>query len=381
MNVFPTLIDEQKPAPIDLGPNPRILIARLSAIGDCILSWPMLSLMKETWPTAKITWLVDCAAEQLLKRHPLVDEVIRIPKNILLKPSQLLRTRKLLRSKKFDLAIDPQGLAKSGVLTWLSGAKHRLGFDRCQAREGAWLFYTMRRHPLSQHILEKQIELLEMCNIEPPRSRCGAFLDIDNGWNDNLIDSQFVEQQMKQLGLSEREFVMMNPGAGWESKRWPLERFAVLADQLYDTTGLKSLITWGNPREHDLARTVMALAPKSCILARDMDLVQLAQWSHRAALFVGSDTGPMHLAAAVGTCCVALFGTSLPQRSGPYGPEHIAVQKRYDAGTSRYRRKTTNSAMKAIEVEDVLQACLSILQKDRQAHPILKFPSADRIAA
>ncbi len=379
--MFPTLIDEQKPAPIDLGPSPRILISRLSAIGDCILTWPMLSLIKDTWPTAKITWLVDCAAEQLLKRHPLVDEVLRIPKNILLKPSQLLRTRKILKSKKFDLAIDPQGLAKSGILTWLSGAKHRLGFDRCQAREGSWLFYTMRRHPLSQHILEKQIELLEMCNIDPPRSSYGSYLDIDNGWDDSLIDCQFVQQKIKQFGLREHEFILMNPGAGWESKRWPLERFAVLADQLHENTGMKSLITWGNPREHDLARTVMALAPKSCILALDMDLVELAQWSYRAALFIGSDTGPMHLAAAVGTPCVALFGTSLPQRSGPYGPKHIAVQKRYDAGTSRYRRKTTNSAMKAIEVEDVLQACLSILQISGKGRSILKFPSANRIAA
>jgi ADP-heptose:LPS heptosyltransferase len=297
----------------------------------------------------------------LLKSHPSIDEVIRVRKGFLLKPSELFRIRKELRARSFRLAIDPQGLAKSAVLTWLSGAPIRLGFDSCQAREGAHLFYTSRRHPLSQHLVERQLELLEMCNVALPETNESGLLQVDFGWNDSSLDSREVNCQMNDIGLAANKFFIMNPGAGWESKRWPLDRYAVLSEQLHEQTGLPTLVVWGGDREFDFARTIAALSPSSTIVAPPTTLVSLSQWAARAKLFIGSDTGPMHLAAAAGTPCIAMYGTSLPQHCGPYGSNHTAIQKRYDGGSSRYRRSTTNAAMKSIEVDDVLQACLDRL--------------------
>ncbi len=381
MKVQPTLIDERKPAPIDLGESPRILITRLSAIGDCILTWPMLTALKKAWPTSHITWVVDCAASQLLEKHPCVDEVIRLRKGFLLRPRELYSIRNELQKRCFQMVVDPQGLAKSALLAWLSNAPIRLGFDSCQSRECASFFYTAKRHPLSQHIVEKQLELLEMCYIDLPTTDDTGRMNVDFGWDDALLDSTEVDDAMDQLGLRAKQFVLMNPGAGWESKRWPLDRFSVLSEKIKEATGLTSVIAWGGERERDFARTIVALAPQSTVLAPPTNLVSLAQWCHRARLFVGSDTGPMHLAAAVGTPCVAMFGTSLPQRCGPYGAQHVSLQKRYDAGSARYRRSTTNAAMKAIEVDDAFQACFSIIEKRLGMQPSLKIAEISRSAA
>jgi heptosyltransferase I len=362
--VLPTLIDPRKPAPLDLGSQPQILIARLSAIGDCILTWPLVTHLKKLLPTSRITWVTDCAASILLEQHPCVDEVIRLRKGFLLRPLQLWSLRNQLHARRFDIAIDPQGLAKSAILSRLSGAKLRLGFHKCQTREGASLFYNMHRHGLAQHLAERQLELLEACNFEmPPMDAQGHFV-VDFGWDDSRLDSGKIDVEMRSMGLQNRQFALINPGAGWESKRWQMDRYAVVADRLQAATGLNSLILWGNDQELEFAKTIVTLAPKSCQLAPKTDLLSLAQWSYRAKLFIGSDTGPLHLAAAVGTPCVGMYGTSLPQRCGPYGPQHIAIQKRYDGGSARYRRSTTNAAMRAIEVDDVLQACLKIANRN-----------------
>ncbi len=359
--MLPTLINVTKRKQIDLGDRPRILITRLSAIGDCILTMPLVTELKKTWPNSEITWIVDCAASSLLHHHPHVDHVIRLKKGFLLRAKELWQLRNDLKQTKFDLAIDPQGLFKSGLLTWLSGAPRRFGFNKCQSREGAANFYTDRRHPLTEHIVERHLELLEMCNIEMPTANCTGDLLVDFGWNDALIDAAEVTAELRRMKLTEKKYVAINPGAGWESKCWPVDRYAVLADQLFARTGLRSLVLWGNPRELDLAKTIVALAPESTVLAPETDLIVLSQLLHRAAIFIGSDTGPMHLAAAVGTSCIAMFGTSLAHRSGPYGRQHCSIQKRYDSGSSRYRRSTTNAAMRAIQVAEVLQACLTKL--------------------
>ena len=360
--MFPTLIDSKLKTPLDLGPKPKILIVRLSAIGDCILTMPMVNMLKKAWPTSQIHWIVDCGVSQLLENYSPIDRVIRLQKGFLLRPKEMLGLRRQLRDEQYDLVIDAQGLFKSGMLSWLTGCPRRHGFDRCHAREGASLFYSQRRHPLSEHIAQRHLELLEMCDIPMAIDDGVEPSYCDYGWQDDLLESSKIQFEIRSLDLEPNRFIAINPGAGWESKRWPIDRYAELADQIFSASGLRSLVVWGNARELELARTLVALSPKAAVLAPETDLLSLSQWLHRARLFIGSDTGPMHMAAATGTTCLALYGTTLAQRSGPYGPNHQSIQRRYDGGSSRYRRRTTNMAMKAIQVQDVFEVCMGKLQ-------------------
>ena len=350
----PSSIDTSCRGNCALGDSPRILLVRLSAIGDCVLTLPLATAIKRNCPGAHLTWVVDCAASQLLEHHPAVDTVIRLQKGFLKRPRELYALRRRLRSQRFDFAIDPQGLFKSGFLTLLSGASRRVGFDACGTREFASYFYTDRRHPLAEHLVERQLELLETFGLDATAGHADETLPVDFGW-----DSAWSHGPR----LSEGSFAALNPGAGWESKRWPVDRYALLADELYRSLGLRSIVFWGSPRELQLAKTITMLAPRSTELAAATDLPSLARWLSEAAIFVGSDTGPMHLAASIGTPTVAMFGTSLASRSGPHGPEHRSLQKRYDGGSARYRRNTTNAAMQAIDVRSVCDVALEVLER------------------
>ena len=353
----PSILDTSHVGRCKLGEAPRILLVRLSAIGDCILTLPLATTLKRACPDAHLTWIVDCAASQILHRHPSIDQVVRVRKGFLKRPRELFQLRKSLRAHQFDYAIDPQGLFKSGAISWLSGAPQRIGFDSCGTRECASWFYTERRHPLGEHLVDRQLELLETFGIDVASASGGSQPRIDFGWGDVWDDSVGFEGESIVA-----PFVALNPGAGWESKRWPVDRYAALADRIFSQIGLQSLVFWGNQREYQLAKTITMLAPASTRLAPPTDLLDLARWLSRATAFVGSDTGPMHLAASLGTPTIAMFGTSLASRSGPYGTPHRSLQKRYDGGSARYRRNTTNAAMQAICVDAAFDVVVDVLR-------------------
>jgi ADP-heptose:LPS heptosyltransferase len=151
------------------------------------------------------------------------------------------------------------------------------------------------------------------------------------------------------------QFALINPGAGWDSKLWPYERYAELAQRLTREFGIPSIVLWAGDRERQWAESIAKKA--TAILAPTTTLPELAELCRRASLFVGSDTGPMHLAAAVGTRCVALYGPTRPEVCGPYGMGHQAVQVYLQDGPGRHRRGEDNRAMRAITVEMVAQAC------------------------
>jgi ADP-heptose:LPS heptosyltransferase len=156
--------------------------------------------------------------------------------------------------------------------------------------------------------------------------------------------------------------VVLNPGAGWDSRLWPTDRFAEVAFQLGDKLGLPSVVIWAGPRERGWAEQIVAAAGDHAVLAPRTSLKCLAELLRHACLYVGSDTGPTHLAAAVGTPCVCLCGTTRGEVSGPFGSAHIIVQAYYQAGTSRERRAANNDAMLAIDVDRVWSACRRLLQ-------------------
>ncbi len=340
------------------GPNRsgmRVLLVRLSAIGDVIHGLPVLCALREAQPDAFLAWVVEARAATLLKDHPALDELIVIERGWLQRPWQVWQLRRRLRQVRPDVAIDLQGLARSAIAARLSGAPRRIGFGCEKGRElSPWLNNELV-HSSRQHIIECNLELLRPLVIENPPVRFNV--------PEKPEDALWAEEWIAAQGLLLRGFAIVNPGAGWPSKRWPPERYAAVAAQLGERFGLPSVVVWAGPEEHTWAEQIIGLSEGHAQLAPSTSLLQLAALCRRGRMFIGSDTGPLHLAAAVGTPCVGLYGPMPAERNGPYGPQHIAIQKGTFVGTSRQRRSAPADLMLAIEVEDVLTACEKILQR------------------
>ncbi len=332
--------------------SPRFLITRLSAIGDCITAVPLACAIRDAYPSAFVAWAVGAPAESLLRDHPCVNQFLVIPKRWLKSPLSHLSTRRTLHRLRFDYALDPQSLTKSAMLAWHSGAKERLGFAKPQGREFSTMLNNRLITPQSTHVVDQQLELLKPLGIEPRRVR----FDIPVG--DGI--SQQTKDQVQTL-VGKNGFQVLNPGAGWDSRLWPTSRFAEVARQAGTKLGMPSLVIWAGEREKKWAREIVAHSGEHAHLAPPTDLKSLAALLSLARLYVGSDTGPTHLAAAMGTPCVCMCGTTRGEVSGPYGSFHVIVQAYYHAGTSRERRSAGNDAMLAISVDDVFSACRKIL--------------------
>jgi heptosyltransferase-1 len=346
-----------------LGTNPsapRILICRLSAIGDCILTMPLAVALRRAFPGAFIAWGVQGASASLIEAHPSVDLVIKISKQELSSPLRLWSLRKRLRSQNFDLALDPQGLTKSSLVSWLSGAPRRIGFARPVAREiSPWLQTDLvpSRQP---HVVDRYLELLQPLGIASPKVEFQ--FPADAAARNNL--APFLDQPLLQHG-----FAVINPGAGWDSRLWPTERYGEVAQFLGSAHRLPAVVVWAGDRERVWAEEIVERADGHAILAPKTSLLELGELLRRARLFVGSDTGPLHMAAAVGVPCVGIYGPTRPENSGPYGHGHKVVQAYYQAGTSRERRAASNDAMRAIITTDVCTACEEVLGRQEPALP------------
>lgn len=338
---------------IELGPQPRFLITRLSAIGDCIHTLPVVSALRRQFPDAEIAWVTQPATANLLKDHPAVDRMIVAPRDWFRSWRGIAQLAAQLRGQ-FDVAIDPQGLTKSALLARLSGAPHRIGFARGQARELSPWLSNIRVVPEQTHVVDRYLELLRPLGIEGPTVEFGLPIDPEA--------AATVERAVRGFGIS-GPFALLNPGAGWDSKVWPHERYAEMARHLWNARRLPSVVLWAGDQERTWAESIVATAGGAAYLAPNTSLRELAAICSRAAVFVGSDTGPLHLAAAVGTPCVGMYGPTRPCDCGPYGPQHRTLQVFHQNGSSSERRGADNCAMRAIRVYDVLDACDAVLRK------------------
>ncbi|MEZ6133891.1 MAG: glycosyltransferase family 9 protein [Pirellulaceae bacterium] len=335
-----------------VGTAPRhVLITRLSAIGDCILTIPVAVEAKRLWPNCRLTWAVDCAAEQLLQDHPCIDEVLRIEKGWIKRPSGWGDLRRELRSRDFDVVLDPQGLTKSAALGWLSGAPTRVGFDFSHARELAPLFANRRVHREQRHMVDTYLQVLS------PWVNCLA------GSGEFALPvyreaAESVEQMLRELNLtSSSNWVGMNPGAGWTTRQWPVERFGQLARAIFEQHGRRSLVFWAGQDERLMANVIAEESNGAASLAPATSLRELVELIRRTSLLVTGDTGPLHMASAVGTPAVSLHGPTWADESGPYGNHHVAVQSRTPLLSKKLVRHGPNLAMQAIELDEVVRAC------------------------
>jgi len=335
--------------------SPRILIVRLSAIGDVIHTLPVLCALRRRFPVAHLAWVTHRSAATLLRGHEALDELIELDRGWLKSPRAVWRLRSRLRAMKPDVTIDAQGLTKSAIVAWLSGAARRIGFGDKRGRELSKWFYSQRVRTTARHVVDCNLELLRPLGISSP--------PVCFNVPEHPADGAAAGRIIQQAGL-DNGFCVVNPGAGWPSKLWPADRYAVVARHLGNAWGMSTLVVWAGEGEREIAQRIAAGSPQYVHLAPSTTLPELAAIARRARLFIASDTGPLHLAVAVGTPCVGLYGPWPAQCNGPYGPQHVALQEITFEGSTRQRRHAPSSLMEAISVELVCEACDRILRSD-----------------
>ncbi len=332
-----------------LGSIDRLLIVKMSSIGDVLHALPLAQALKEARPSLHLGWLVRTRCADLLRGNPHIDHLYVIPD----KPTllTLLSLRRVLHAARFQAALDLQGLLLSGVLTWLSGARVRVGWDR--NREGNALFLT---HPVvpgkdvTRHEIDALFGFADALGIQPAYESypAQAYLAApDRAW------------AAEQLAGLPHPLVALNVGASRAYKRWPAEHWADLADGLSNRGAGLAFV--GDKADAALAAQVRALMTSHgpvVDLAGQTSLRALASVLAACDSVVSADTGPMHLAVAVGTPVVALFGGTDPRRHGPYGAGHTALHKPLP-GASPSRRPSDaygEACMRALSPDDVLRA-------------------------
>jgi heptosyltransferase-1 len=300
--------------------NPLILLVKLSSLGDVIQTLPTLEALRSLYPQGHITWLVEDAHAPMLAGHPALDEVWPVPR-IRLGTSkgmgdlkEVFQVARRLQEKPFDLVIDLQGLLKSAVWVALARSDRKLGYDH--TRELSYLALTERLAPFDPeaHAVWRYLNLARYLGApaEPPRFRLGFTMSRDSGHLQSL-----------ETG---RPVVIFHPGARWPTKLWPATHWAHLAEWLVREKGFQVAIT-GTPGDRELAQEIAdhTEAPLRDLTGRT-SLPELAAVLQQAHLAVTTDTGPMHLAAALGTPVAALFGPTAPWRTGPFGAGHEVVR-------------------------------------------------------
>ena len=332
----------------------RILIVRVSAIGDVIHGIPVLCALRKAYPNAFLAWIAEGSAGDVLEGHPALDELVRVPRRWWKVPREVWRMTKRLRRMRFDVTIDLQCLSKSAITAWLSGAPRRIGQSGEDGRELSRWFNNELVEAHGTHVIEHYLSLLEPLGIQSPK--------VEFNLPEQQADAEFAERFLQENGLMGRRFAVLNPGAGWPSKIWPAERYGELAKHLHQMHGMPSVAVWGLPPEIPLAETIVAASGGHARLAPRTTMLQLAALCRRAALFVGSDTGPMHLAVAVGTPSISMHGPSRGDWCGAYGPNNVRLQIRYEDGSSLERRQADDGAMRAITVEMAARACDQLLR-------------------
>ncbi len=314
-------------------PADRFLLIRLSAVGDVVNTLPTLSLLRRARPDATIGFAVEDRARDLLDGHPLVDRVHVFPRRrwreMRHEPGRWgqLRSEFLeyvggIRAPRYQVAIDVQGNVKGGVHAYFSGAPTRIGFARGYDRELNHWLSTERVVPPGDrpHRVDKFASLLGPLGIQ----------DTTREWVFPPTEAAegVIANFLASSGLAGGEAVLIHPGTSGRgtAKRWPPERFAQLARRIGDELGRAIVVTWG-PGEEELARSVVAGNERAVVAPQTGSLLELLSLVRSAAVFVSADTGPMHLAAASGVSCVALFGPKDPAVYAPYGEGHVVLYR------------------------------------------------------
>ena len=312
----------------------RILIVRLSALGDLVHTLPMVSALRRAYPSAEIHWAVDERFVEMVDMVPVVDKTIKFHRTGIGSWLGAWRLLRRLRYYRYDIAVDAQGLLKSALIARLSGASRVVGFDELSLREpiAEWFYTEVVSVSNISHVVDKNLALTAHLGLH------------GNDWDFPLgmVDSTALIQTRLNLGLeSGTDFALLNPGTAWGSKCWEPKRFGELAQCLWERLHLRSVVTWG-PGEEELAHEVVNTSKGAAVMAAPTGISDLVMHVRAAAVVVAGDTGPLHLAAAVGAPVVGIYGPSDPGRNGPWSAED-GILSMFSACQCRADRELTGS--------------------------------------
>jgi len=308
----------------------NIALVKLSSIGDVVHALPVAAALRASLPQAHLAWIVERREAAVLRGNAALSEIVpvdtrgwrrvRTVLSIAEATGALVALGRHLRASRFDVAIDLQGLVKSGVITAATRAPLRIGFVAAHCRESASTLFTNHRvapAASARHIVDRYLSLVEPLGVRPHTVEFPLPTD-------GVAEAR-VDEFLARAGLKPRDrLVVLNPGAGRPDKRWPIAHFQGLARRLVDDAGAAVLVIWG-PNELGEARAIVDTDPAGrARLAPPTNLDELLAVLRRASVVVAGDTGPLHLAAALGTPCVGLYGPTSVERNGPYGQAHRA---------------------------------------------------------
>lgn len=326
----------------------RALIVRLGSLGDIVHAMPVAAALRTAFPAARIDWATHPAYVPLVGLVQGVDAAIPVDTRAWQPGSRgnLFAGLSSLRQAAYDIALDLQGLIKSAVLARAAGAGRTIGFARAHLREpAARFFYDETVDPGDAvHVIQQNLALSTHVGADGQTVRFPLAVPA----------SAAARQAAGEAGAG--GFALLNPGAAWPNKRWPADRFGALADGLRRQHGLASVVLWG-PGEKPLAEAVVAASQGAARLAPPTTIADMVAVAGAARLMVSGDTGPLHLAAAVGTPVVALFGPTRTERNGPWAGQDISLS-RTAACECLYERRCRRArpCIEEIDVDDVLAA-------------------------
>jgi lipopolysaccharide heptosyltransferase I len=341
----------------------RVLLVRLGALGDIVHAMPVAAALRRAFPSARIDWLVSAKHREILDLVPVVDRRLVLNDRGDAGGTPLLAAMRELRRTRYDVAVDLQGLIKSGLIARSSGASKVIGFSRKYLREPlARFFYTDAYDPgrggiyarsETRHVVEINLGLLSLLGITAGTPE----FPIEE------VDSAAARQMCER---TRGRYALLNPGAAWPNKRWPPSRLAAVAVALGERHGLTPVVLWG-PGERELAEEVVALAGGAALLSPRTSIADLVALARGAAVLVSGDTGPTHIAAAVGTPIVGIYGPTRPERNGPWLPEDVTVSRAETCECHHLRRCTRERmCLLDIEVDEVLGAVEQCLAAGRR---------------
>ena len=349
----------------------KILIIKLGAIGDIIHTLPALAAIRARFPAAEVSWAAEQRSAEILRGNELIDNLIevdtkalrggRVIEKMLFEGAKQIKN---LRQFDFDIAIDFQGLLKSGMIAKLSGAKTRWGFSRADLREpAARVFYTdTAKIPKAVHVVRRNLAL------------AGAALGIASPANElafpMFTTDEHVNEAAAIAGRLGSNFAILNPAGGWVTKLWHPEKYGRVADMLWDEYGMESIVVTG-PNESALASEVLAASRSGKTILAEPSLKGFYELAKRARIYIGGDTGPTHLAIAAGAPVVGVFGPTEWWRNGSLNPNDICVE-RLDIGcrVDCHRRTCSNWICMDLGPETLFESVRVRLERDPGVAPV-----------
>ena len=344
--------------------KPNILIIKLSAVGDVVHSLPFLEVLRDRFPSAMIDWVVEEDASGIVESHPQIDRLIIFPRKSWLKRfikkgeyigvgKEVNKFLKEFKGRRYDIVVDLQGLLKSGILTFLANGKRKIALNG--GREGS-LIFTNEKVAIPDpdlHALDKYLRIARYLGATNPV------------WNGQIpiydTDKGHVDYLLGEIG-NNSTLVAVTPVAKWESKLWELHRFASLADTIKEELGAGVVFTGSEGDKAAIEDIRSGMKTRALNLAGKTTLRELAYLYQKCAAVICTDTGPMHVAAAMGSpVVVALFGPTSPLRTGPYGAKHRVIRAGLECSPCFKKRCDDMSCMKKITVEMVFDTVKEVI--------------------